>query len=310
MGILHEKFPKNTELVEELSTLLHIERAAVYRRVRNDVPFTADEIAKIAASWNISLDDIMGVYLGTVAFQMVPINYINPSEQDIINLQKRVKALETLKESPNSEYMVIANNLSRSLTTGFPSLSKFNIFKWGYEFSNENTNIPFSQINISEEMQTITKQFYRNMKDAATTSIILDRMLFDNFVNEVLFFHSIMLITDEEKAMIKNDLNELMNYLSEVATSGCFPETNNKVYLYISTLNVNTNYSYIYTDHLKVCRIHAFNKYDIISFNHDMIETFRGWMQKKKRMSVLISEVDERNRIAFFMKLRNLIGSL
>jgi hypothetical protein len=73
---------------------------------------------------------------------------------------------------------------------------------------------------------------------------------------------------------------------------------------------VNTNYSYIYTDNFKVCRIHAFNKYDIISYNLDMIEKFRTWMQMKKRTSILISEVDEKNRIAYFMKLRNLIESL
>ncbi|MCL1851114.1 MAG: hypothetical protein FWF70_06935 [Bacteroidetes bacterium] len=310
MEVLHEKFPKNNELVEELCTLLCIERPAAYRRIRNDVPFTAGEIAVMAANWGISLDDIVGIYSGKVAFQMVPINYTNPSSQDIINLQNRVRSLEALKEDPNSEYMVITNNLSRSMATGFDMLYKFNIFKWGYEFSNVDANTPLSDIVVSQEIHNIVRQFYQKMKDSVTTNIILDPMLFDNFVSEVLFFHSIMLITDEEKKIIKNELNNLIDYMIEVASTGCFPETKNKVYLYISTLNINTNYSYIYTDRFKVCRIHAFNKYDILSYNPDMIETFKTWMQKKKRTSILISEVDEKNRLVYFQRLRALIDSL
>jgi hypothetical protein len=206
--------------------------------------------------------------------------------------------------------MVVCNNLSRSLAAGFNMLYKFNIFKWGYEFSNDTANTPFSEIVIPEEVQNIAKQYYRNMKDVTRTYMILDHLLFDNLIDEIRFFHSIMLITDEEKEMIKKDLNNLMNYLSEVASTGCYPETKNKVYLYISTLNVNTNYSYFYSEQVKTCRVHAFNKYDIISYNPEMIETFKTWMQMKKRTSILISEVDEKNRITYFMKLQNLIESL
>jgi hypothetical protein len=309
MEILHEKFPKNSELIEALCALLCIERAAVYRRIKNDVPFTADEVAKIAAAWNISLDDIIGIYSGKVAFQMFPFNYLNPSKKDIENLEKKIRQ-EHLVGSTNSEYMVVCNNLSRSLAAGFNMLYKFNIFKWGYEFCNEEVNTPFSKINIPTEVQTIAKQYYRNMKNVATTYMILDHLLFDNLIDEIRFFHSIMLITDKEKELIKRDLIILTDYLSEVATTGCYPETKNKVYLYISTLNVNTNYSYFYSEEVKICRVHAFNKYDIMSHNPEMIETFRSWMQLKKRTSTLISEVDERSRITYFIKLRNLIDSL
>jgi hypothetical protein len=89
MEILLEKFPKKAELVEALHELLHIERPAVYRRMRSEVPFTAGEVAMIASAWNISLDDIMGIYSGKVAFQMFPFNYLNPSKNDIENLKKK-----------------------------------------------------------------------------------------------------------------------------------------------------------------------------------------------------------------------------
>jgi hypothetical protein len=308
MEILNEKFPQKNQLLEELCTLLCIERPAVYRRMRNDVPFTANEVAIIAANWGISLDDILGIYSGKIAFQMSPVNYIHPTKQDIKNLRARVHALENLKKSPNSEYMVVSNNLSRSLVSGFDYLYKFNIFKWGYEFSTDSIN--FSNLIISDEIHDIIRNFYRNMKDATVTNIILDRLLFENFVSEVLFFNSILLISDEEKELIKKDLINLVAYLLEVANTGRFPETNNKVYLYISTLAENTNYSYVITEQFKICRVHAFNKYDIVSSNPEMIETFKLWMQMKKRTSNLISEVDEISRVTYFKKLYALIDTL
>jgi hypothetical protein len=102
----------------------------------------------------------------------------------------------------------------------------------------------------------------------------------------------------------------LLDYLLLVATTGCFPETKNKVQIYISMININTNYSYFYTEELKSCRIHAFNMHDICTFNSEMVERFKVWMQLKKRACIQISETDEKSRIEFFAKQRELVDSL
>jgi hypothetical protein len=41
-----------------------------------------------------------------------------------------------------------------------------------------------------------------------------------------------------------------------------------------------------------------------------MIEDFVTWMQLKKRASVKISEVDEKSRIEFFTKQRQVVDTL
>jgi len=80
--LLYKRHPKKQDLVQELMDLLYIEREAVYRRLRKDVVFTANELAKIAIDWNISLDDIICINTDTVSFQMRKLNYINPSKQE------------------------------------------------------------------------------------------------------------------------------------------------------------------------------------------------------------------------------------
>ena len=53
---IREKYPERGKLTNMLADLLMIEKEAVYRRLRGDVPFTIFEIAAIANKLDISLD--------------------------------------------------------------------------------------------------------------------------------------------------------------------------------------------------------------------------------------------------------------
>ena len=310
INILLTKYPKKTQLAQALMDLLSIEREAVYRRLRKDVMFPADEMVKIASEWNISLDEIIGIHSGKVSFLLQPMNYIDPSDSEMKTFKKRVKSIEHLKTTPNSEYMVIFNNLSRSLSAGFKYIYKFNIFKWAYQYRNDKVNTKYAEIVIPSAVQHEVSNYYSLMKHVKNTSYILEHRIFEYLVRDIHFFHSILLITDEEKELIKQDLHALLDYLLEIANTGCFPETKNKVQLYVSMININTNYSYFDTDKLKTFRVHSFNLHDIYTFNPKMIGLFKGWMQLKKRTSLQISEVDEKSRIEFFMTQRQLVDSL
>jgi len=310
MDTILEKYPKKTLLVEALMDLLHIEREAAYRRLRKDVTFSIHEIVKISHAWNISLDSIIGISSGQIPFLMRPINYIVPSEHELKILQHIIQSINELKDFPDTEFLDICNKLPRKLLAGFDYLNQFCLFKWNYEYGDNKEGIPFSQIIISEEKRKLTADYHKAIKNIPNTNFIFDRLLFDNLVNEILYFHSIQMITDEEKEFIKKDLSALLDYLSEVAKNGCYPETQNKVNLYVSRLNINTNYSYTYTNQINICFVHVFDKFEIYTFDIDMVSNFKTWMQLKKRSSIQISEVDKKRRIEFFTKQRQIVNLL
>jgi len=307
---LLEKYPKKIMLVEELMNLLFIEREAAYRRLRKDVTFSIHEIVKISHAWNISLDNIVGICSGQIPFLMRPFNYIAPSENELKILQHIIHSINELKNSPDTEFLDICNKLPRQLLAGFGYLNQFYLFKWNYEYGNNKKVVPFSQIIISKEKHKLTTDYHEAIKNVPQTNFIFDRLLFDNLVDEILYFHSIQMITDEEKELIKKDLYALLDYLLEVATNGCYPETQNKVNLYVSRLNINTNYSYTYTNQISICFIHVFDKFEIYTFDAEMVSNFRTWLQLKKRSSIQISEVDKKSRIEFFTKQRQIVDAL
>jgi len=310
METLFERHPKKPQLVEALMDLLIIEREAAYRRLRKDVTFSIHEIVKISSTWNISLDNIININSGKIPFLMQPINYIAPSEQELKFLQFVIQSIENLKDFPDTEFMDICNKLPRQLLAGFGYLNQFYLFRWMYQYGSEKNTVPFSQIIISEEQRRLTADYYRAIKTVPQTNFLFDRLIFEHLVSEINYFHSIRMISDEEKELIKKDLHDLLDYLLEVAANACYPETQNRVNLYVSRLNVDTNYSYTFTSQMNICFVHVFGKFEIYTYDAKMAVSFRTWMQLKKRTSIQISEVDQKSRIDFFAKQRQIIDML
>ncbi|MCL2328334.1 MAG: hypothetical protein FWC39_07450 [Bacteroidetes bacterium] len=312
LDALRRKHPKKSELAEALMDLLAIEKESAYRRLRKDIVFSSHEIAKIAYTWNISVDETLGADAYKVLFRMHLINYLEPTKETLNVLRNRIQALSYLQDAPDSEYILVCNNLLWSLAVDYPVLYKFNVFRWAYEYCNEFScsNTAFNDLVLSEKLLKEIVTYYRTLKKVANTTYILDGMMFDFTVREIRFYHSIFLISDEDKQALKTALYALLDYLEEVASKGYFPETGRKVQIYISTLNISTNYSYFYCGEIISCCVHAFSMYDIFSYNSEISEDFKVWMQKKKRASILISEADIRSRIEFFKKQREIIDSL
>jgi hypothetical protein len=309
--LLHEKYPKNSQLTHEMMTLLCLEREATYRRLRKDVTFTANEIIKLATTWDISLDEIIGVNSGQVPFQMLPFNHLNPTPKEFNYMQKSIKALDHFRNTANSEYMEVCNRIPRPLSISFHSIYRFKVFNWAYQYTNnEDFNKLYSNIIIPINICIEMERYKKNIVHVKNSNFIFDELIFEYFVNNVKYFYDIMAITDEEKKLIKKELHALLDYMMEIAKKGCYPETFNKVNMYLSQINIDTNYSYYFTDNLKTCRIHAFSKYDINSQDAEMVANFRHWMNLKKRSAIQISEVNEKKRIEFFTQQRKIVDSL
>jgi len=307
---LFKRYPKKNQLVEALMDLLFIEREAAYRRLRRDVTFSVHEIVKISSAWSISLDNIINVNSGKIPFLMQPINYITPSDQELKFLQFVIQSIDDLKDFPDTEFMDVCNKLPRQLLAGFGSLNQFHLFKWMYQYGSEKKAIPFSQVIISEEQRQLTADYYRAIKTVPQTNFIFDRLLFEHLTSEINYFHSIQMITDDDKELIRKDLHHLLDYLSEVAAHACYPESQNRVNLYVSRLNVDTNYSYTFTSQINICFVHVFEKFEIYTFDAEMTASFRTWMQLKKRTSIQISEVDQKSRIEYFTKQRQIVDMM
>jgi hypothetical protein len=172
--------------------------------------------------------------------------------------------------------MDVSNKLPRQFRAGYRHLNQFFQFKWIYQYGNIQKPIPYSKINTSEEMILLTADYFKAIKNIPQSTFIFDYFLFEYLTHSIQYYYESNMITDEEKALIKNDLYALLDDLWEITKDGFYPETQNKVNLYISQLNISTNYSYTFTSQVK---------YVMFTYliNMRFIPMMLKWLQVSKR---------------------------
>ena len=308
---LYEKYPKKSQLTEALMDLLSIEREAVYRRLRKEVTFSIYDIAAIANAWNISIDSIFNmVPEESSLFQMDVVSCINPLKKDIKRIENYLRVLKEITAAPFSEYMEISNTLPRSLFVSYPILARFNMFKWLYHCGNEKSIHSFNQFEVSQKTLEFGIEYYDIIKNITHISYMWDSRIIQHLINDVLYFESIYLLSKEEVQLIKQETSTLLDDMENLSLQGGFTGRNSKVDLYISQTNIDSNYYYFYSPITSMCGIRMFTEYIVASINKFMCENFRKWMHTQKRIATLISQVNERQRIEFFIQQREILNKM
>ena len=307
---LSKMYPKRVKLVQDLVELLKIEPESVYRRLRKEVYFTSHEMAKMVSEWNMSFDEIAGITPKKIPFKIQTFNHPEVSQRETEFMQQIKHTLHFLQKSPNAEYLEVCNRLPCPFYANFAYLNQYYMFRWLHQYSHPSNIIPFSQAAFSWENIQLSNKYCHAMKQIPKTDFILDDLLFEHLVNDILYFQSVRMITDEEKELLKNNLYCLLDYLAKIAHTGYYPETKKKVTLYILQINIDTNYCYICDDNTRITFIHLFDKFETQGFNSETFLRYKTWLQLMKRYSSKISEVDEKRRFEFFRDQRQCVDRL
>ncbi|MCL2728312.1 MAG: hypothetical protein FWD56_08020, partial [Bacteroidales bacterium] len=59
LNTIEKHYPRKSDLANALMEILPLEKESVYRRLRKDVYFSAEEVMQIAQAWGISLDNLI-----------------------------------------------------------------------------------------------------------------------------------------------------------------------------------------------------------------------------------------------------------
>ena len=306
---IQKAFPKSSVMVNTLADILRIEKGAVYRRLRQDVPFTFNEIAIIAKHLNISLDSMIGITTrNIIPFQSLLPDFISPQEADYNMLEMYTKFLQSINQSENSETISIVNLLPHELFGDYQHLFLFYLFIWNYLYYNDKK--PFNQISTSPKMNRFLKVYALEMKKFKKTSIILDNRVFQLFANDINYFYNIRLIEKEDILKIKEDLFSLIDYIEKIAITGQFQETGNSVSLYISDIDIATNYTYWESENIHLCMVKMFLLCSVSSMDESTFERMKKWIHSYIKTSTLITLTNEKQRVLYFEKQRKIIDEL
>jgi len=307
---IKKTFPKNSAMVNALCDILKIDKGAVYRRLRQEVPFTFDEIASISKHLNISMDSLIDENHYSISFQLRLPNFTEPQESDYYLLNAFNKFLRSVSQSENSETASISNILPHDFFNEFNNLLLFYLYVWNYHYNSNIKVKPFHQFTAPPEMKKIINEHMMEMKKFNKTCYVLDSRIFKLYVNRVDYFNSIRLIERKDVLLIKEELFSILDYLEKIAITGQYKETGNAVNIYISDIDITTSYACLEAKNIHFSMFKAFILSYVTSFDENTFIKMKKWIQSLIKTSTLITLTNEKQRVLYFEKQRKIINEL
>jgi hypothetical protein len=307
---LKEIVPRRGQLCQLVMDILHIEKTSAYRRLRGDVPFTLAEIIEISRQVNISLDNILGV---TSPYRQLPFSffyqdYFNLTEMDYKQSNDYIAAIRVASERDKSEFGAACNLLPLHSLTLYPTIFRFFVLKWMYQFGRQHEIDDFSRVVIPRRLQMIHREYSKAVRDIKQSNFVFHEFSISNVLNDLSYFRDINLLKHDDILIIKNEMSKLIDRIEFLAVNGAY-ENGNKVDIYISGLNFETSYSYLYADKIYVSMVEAFTLGAISSIELQACEITRKWINSMKRTAISITD-SERQRVRFLTRQRELLNRL
>ena len=224
-------------------------------------------------------------------------------------MDNSVDVFRSIEPNTYSEAASSTNILPQALYLKYKYLTRFYLFKWKAQHDGLDSVQPLHEIVIPDRMVQIQRNFITETQRIKDSCFIFDNMIFMYLINDIKYFSSVNLISDNDVHELKEELYRLLDYTERLAARGKF-DNGHRINFYISNINFDTTYSYILTQKCKLSLIKAFTLNSVASLDDKTFDSVKNWISSLKRFSTLISESGDLQRIHFFRKQRELVSTL
>jgi len=305
-----ESIPENIKPIEFLTELLNIGKESAYRRMRNEIPFTFEEITKLALELDFSVDEIIGKNKEERIFLDLQVNSTSNHEESFLAMmQECYKYVDLISRAQVKEVLIALNRISISSIIGFDTLFKWYYYNWKHQTYNISLNDPFAETYIPPEINAIRQQFKNLKPNIYNVHYIIDRDIFQNMVREIQYYYNRKLITDDEIAVLKEELLLVLKNIETIMQTGC-NESGASANYYLSLLDIETNTNCAMFDGniASLYWMHPVNSICIV--NQEICNMQKRWIESIKKYSILVTLSNEILQAEFINKQIECLNNL
>ena len=310
MAALQNKISHKATLVNTITDILAIDKDAVYRRLRGEVSFSFAEMSLIARNLGVSLDTIAGIENMQSKPSKINISrQIDPTDYDYEMFEGHLNLLKSIKDEPDTQIIETGNTFPHYIFYDYEYITRFYLFKWS-QISSARDALPYHEITIQERLRDLQLNTCKYARYIKSTQYVWDNMIFQRFVDNIKYFVRVRLIKEEDVALLKKDLIELLNHVENLAIKGKHGETGNEVSIFISDMNTDMKYSCLKSKNIQLTLFWIYILNAIVSMDNEVFKETYTWIQSLQRMSTSISVSGEKFRAHFFEQQREIINTL
>ena len=305
-----ESIPENIKPIEFLTELLNIGKESAYRRMRSEIPFTFEEITKLALELDFSVDEIIGRNKDERIFLDLQSNSTATHEENFLAaIQEYYKYCELISNAQTKEVLIVLNRLSLSSIIGFDSLFKLYYYNWKHQTYNISLNDPFCDTVIPPDINAIRQQFRILKPNLYNVHYIIDREIFQNIVRAIQYYYNRKLITDDEIIVLKEELQLVLRNMENVMQTGC-NECGASMSYYLSLLDIESNINCATFDG-NIASLHWMHPVNSICIiNQEICKMQKRWIESIKKYSILITLSNEILQAEFINKQIEYLNNL
>ncbi|MDR0507558.1 MAG: hypothetical protein LBH32_12210 [Dysgonamonadaceae bacterium] len=299
--IIHNT-PKSVKPVDYLSDILALSRESVYRRIRKEIPFTVEELAKASVEMGFSIDKVIGEVKSDRLYFDMQSGWEEASNLYINTFETYNNHLEKLIEAKKSDAQLILNHIPPLFSIYSDDFFKYSYFKWKNEgIDSCSVKYHFSDLEIPLELLELRKRIIYNIQRIKNSTLILSPNIFLDVIKEIQYHYHKRLITKDELERLKKSILDIIS-LSEIVAMNGGINPYVKTDIYLSRLYLSTNI--LYTQYEENIETHfwLYNTTPIIIRCSEICEIQRNWLRTVKMYSTLISLSNEILQTAFFDK--------
>jgi hypothetical protein len=297
-----ECIPNNIKPIEFLMELLNIGKESAYRRMRGEIPFTFEEIIKLALTLDFSVDEIIGKNKEERIFLDLLANSTSSHEESFLAMmQEYYKYIELLAKAQEKELYATFNRISLAVSMGYDMLFKLYYYHWKHQTYNVSINDLFSEVTIPPEISAIRLKFKHIRPLMNNVNYIIDRGIFLNIVREIQYYYNRKLISEEDIVILKEELCEMLKNIEIIMQTG-YNEYGAATNYYLSMLDIESNMNCATYDGNTASLYWLYPVNSIVIVNQEICNMQKKWIESIKKYSILVTLSNEILQTEFISK--------
>ena len=302
--------PSRVKPIDYLMETLNISRESVYRRIRGDISFTFDEIAKLSVELGFSVDELIKQDAPTHIFFDLHVNKSqDPSSAYITRFHKYFQNILDLPDAKEIESTMITNFVPLEFIVLFNNLFKFAYYRKMHQYQESSLKYSYSEIVLPEELLYLQYLAVERLKKAHNFTYIIDSNIFMNLIREIQYYYKRRLINDSEYDRLREELTGLIDMMESVAQTG-FCNSFAKSAFYLSSLNIESSSRYAEINETAQSQFFIEAIEPVTIMNPNVCAMHKKWLDSMRKYSTLISMSNEILQVKYFNKQRSYIEEL
>ena len=314
---IRDTITNKKELPKVLQDVLGCSADSAYRRLRGETALSIDEAYKLSNHFQVALSDLESFRGDHVTFVKRP--FINTLEKFEMFMQASLEHLQLLTQDPNHLMYYTAKDIPPFYQYKYPELASFKIYVWLRNFYGvkREDGEDYDLNSIPPHLLDLAQKQWDAYNKINSVEIWNDTTIV-SFLNQIDYFYDAGMIGTKEQALrICDQFQDMIKVIFKQANFGrkLLSEEDNipgkaEYQLYFNeVLIVDTTILSRVNGKLVFNLPYAAVNY-ISTTNEELCGSMEDYILRQAHKSALISDVSEKERNKFFLRMRNKVEAL